>query len=858
MVSQTVPARNIITQEPQTDKYAGAINGARQDTPTLRLERVPLRARSWKFTLGAVVVTLAASGALGLAVGLGISQTVILLGLIAPFATLLLLARPEWAAIVYLGLVYTDLLSILVRYHGFPSLAPVAGVAVLTAALGYRLFVQRQPLARDRITGWLLAYGAMVAVGVLYARAPDLVVTNIIEFVRCFFTYLIVINIITTSGRLHAALYTLMGAAVFLATLTLVQSLTGTFDNDFGGLAQYRVSDIAGDSEGARPGGTIGDANYYGQLLVIMIPVALYLLFQGQRRIWRFAGLLSTLILTTAVIFTYSRGDALALGIIVVAAVIYKRPDPLLLAGGVVALLLAVPFMPSNYVARLTTVLDVAEGNQLTIYGDDSIRGRAGATQAAIEMFADHPFFGVGRENYPLYQLDYLSGTAYAKVAKGIPPHNLYLEVAAEHGIMGIIVFGGLLIITWLALLDARRRFKLANAQREYQLTGWLAIVLIGYLATALFLHGAFLYILWLIISLIAAARQIAVSYTPVRSDSALQTRLMQYQQLVANTLPGYITGRLARGLNANQPTPSAIDMAQAPQHSPAPVPTAPSLDPGSAPISVTLTPDIVRARAEIRASKVDTALLADLETWLAAAQIAYARDDYDVALAMCELALNREPFNPIAWEISMKIRLAERGWEIGPAISGVADTMGAQAVFPIHDKLYDFWHVNGGLPVFGYPISPRFYEVNSSGGMIEVQYFERMRLEYHPSRPGMPEAVRTGGLGHEVEIHGTPAGLLPDGLEGEHIISTVDGVQVAVPRRFANFRDAIGGRQTIGMAISPVLVDRNDEGGAIWVQYFDKARIEYNPNLTGTIYEVQLSRLGADVFRSRYGRNRQ
>ena len=126
------------------------------------------------------------------------------------------------AAIVYLGLVYTDLLSVLVRYHGFPSLAPVAGVAVLTAVLGYRLFVQRQRLARDRITGWLLAYGAMVAVGVLYARAPDLVVTNIIEFVRCFFTYLIIINIITTSGRLHAALYTLMGAAVVLATLTLV------------------------------------------------------------------------------------------------------------------------------------------------------------------------------------------------------------------------------------------------------------------------------------------------------------------------------------------------------------------------------------------------------------------------------------------------------------------------------------------------------------------------------------------------------------------------------------------------------------------------------------------------------------
>lgn len=844
--------------EPQTGKYAGATQGAQGNAQQSTPQGTRSKAGDRKFALIAIVVTLLASGGLGLAVGLGVGQTAILLGLLAPFTILLLLARPEWAAIVYLGLVYTDLLSILVRYHDFPSLARFAGVAVVSAALGYRLFVQRQPLARDKITGWLLAYGAMVAVGVLYARAPDLVVTNIVEFVRCFFTYLIVINIITTTGRLHAALYTLMGAAVFLATLTLIQSLTGTFDQDFGGLAQYRVSDIAGDSEGARPGGTIGDANYYGQLLVIMIPVALYLLFEGQHRIWRLAGLLSAAILTAAVIFTYSRGDALALGAIGVAAVIYKRPNPLLLVGGVVALLLAVPLMPSNYVARLTTVLDVAEGNQLTIYGDDSIRGRAGATQAAIEMFADHPFFGVGRENYPLYQLDYLSGTAFARVAKGIPPHDLYLEVAAEHGIMGLIVFGGLLLVSWLALLDARRRFKLVHAQREYQLTGWLAIVFIGYLVTAVFLHGAFLYILWLIISLIAATRQIAAGYTPALARSDLQIRMIQYQRLVTDNLPGHTTGRIADRLDGRkreEPAPQTAIYAQ-------PAPEVPALNPAMFPETTIPAPHITGARSGIRASKVNTALLADLKTWLAAGQIAYARGDYGGARAMAELSLNREPYNPVAWQISMKVRLAERGWVIDRGMLGIDNSMetqeGAKPTHPIHDKMYNFWHSNGGLPVFGYPISPRFYEVDSKGEMVEVQYFERVRLEYHPARAGMPEVVQAGTLGREAEIAGTPAGLLPAGLEGKQVIATVDGVQLSIPRLFVNFREAIGGRQVIGMAVTQVLVDRNDEGRAIWVQYFDKARLEYNPDMIGTIYEVQLSRLGADVFRSRYGRKRQ
>ena len=41
-------------------------------------------------------------------------------------------------------------------------------------------------------------------------------------------------------------------------------------------------------------------------------------------------------------------------------------------------------------------------------------------------------------------------------------------------------------------------------------LAGWLTIGLAGYLASSLFLHGAYLYMLWLQIALIVALRQVA------------------------------------------------------------------------------------------------------------------------------------------------------------------------------------------------------------------------------------------------------------------------------------------------------------------------------------------------------------
>ncbi|HET7037876.1 MAG TPA: DUF4232 domain-containing protein [Thermomicrobiaceae bacterium] len=41
------------------------------------------------------------------------------------------------------------------------------------------------------------------------------------------------------------------------------------------------------------------------------------------------------------------------------------------------------------------------------------------------------------------------------------------------------------------------------------------------------------------------------------------------------------------------------------------------------------------------------------------------------------------------------------------------------------------FWQQNGGLAIFGYPISEEFQE-----GGYTVQYFERARFEYHPDNP--------------------------------------------------------------------------------------------------------------------------
>ncbi len=62
-----------------------------------------------------------------------------------------------------------------------------------------------------------------------------------------------------------------------------------------------------------------------------------------------------------------------------------------------------------------------------------------------------------------------------------------------------------------------------------------------------------------------------------------------------------------------------------------------------------------------------------------------------------------------------------------------------------------DWWQKQGGLGVFGYPLSEETQERNDADGKTyTVQYFERNRLEYHPEYKGTENEVLLGLLGAE------------------------------------------------------------------------------------------------------------
>jgi O-antigen ligase len=725
----------------------------------------------------------------------------------------------------YVVLVYTDLLSILVKYHGMPPLARFAGWAVFGAVLGYRLIVRREGLVGDRVTIWLAAYGGVVALGLVYARNSSVVMPNVVEFTRIFLAYLIIVNMVTTTGRLRRTLWLLLAAGTVLAFLTIFQSATGYYENDFGGLAQFRVSEITGTNDAPRPGGTLGDANYYGQSLLILVPIALYFMVDGRKRLTKLAGGVASLALVIAIIFTYSRGDALALGIVLVAALLYKRPNPLFFVGGLLAVAIAIPLLPSNYLSRLTTIVDVAKSNKQAILAEDSVRGRAGASQAAVEIFLDHPLIGVGRDNYPLYQLEYLAGTNLAKSSKGIPPHNLYLEVAAEHGLLGILVVGGLLLVTLRALFEARRRFRAAGDHSHAELAAWLSIGLLGYLVSAIFLHGAHIWMLGLQIAFVVALRQLSRIASPDFVTPSLPTLVpvtlasTSHQSQLLPT-PPQERSALMRGARAVQSLlPAGLGRSQPPQ------PVAPVLD------------DAARRGL-----------------WLNAAEAARLRGDFMTARALVDAVLERDPSSEAAWQMDLRLRFSSTmpgPLTAPPQPLPSAPVPQTQAAPRIAEPFREFWRRHGGATVLGMPISPPFVEPTSEGRAVLVQYFERARMQHHPELEGTQVAVSLGHLGAEVPIGGRVASPLPEGLGGQQV-QLVPG-SIWTPWKFSIFWHLNSGELVLGRPITPVLLEKIAEGTEMAVQYFERARLEYRADLAGTVDEVRLADLGIEVFNRRY-----
>ncbi|MEO8287043.1 MAG: hypothetical protein ABI670_11485 [Chloroflexota bacterium] len=156
------------------------------------------------------------------------------------------------------------------------------------------------------------------------------------------------------------------------------------------------------------------------------------------------------------------------------------------------------------------------------------------------------------------------------------------------------------------------------------------------------------------------------------------------------------------------------------------------------------------------------------------------------------------------------------------------------------------YWQENGGLGLFGYPISDLVQETDkASGEVYTAQYFERARFEQHPSLGNQVVLGRLGALLHEPQ----------PGVEPKDGTTFFPQTGHNVSPAFLKFWNENGGLGVFGYPITEEQVEKNPTDGKDYaVQYFERNRFELHPDKAGTPFEVQLGLLGTQLYRQKYG----
>lgn len=433
-------------------------------------------------------------------------------GLIVAAATF---ARLEWGLLALVFITYSRVSDVAVAEYGAPSVAKFFVVFLLG------IVVLRAVLHGERPTGWvrpaalLAVYGVVGALSLFYAAETDRAQAVLSDYVKDMLIAVLVVVLLQRGRTLRRVVWVLLAVGIFLGTIGVVQYATGSFDNNFLGFGRAGLLHIVGQTNDYRISGPLANPNAFGQILLVIVPLAFDRLW-NERSIWlRVLAGWALAVTVLAIVFTFSRGAFL--GLVVVIALVFLRhpPRPAIVLLSLVVVLAVAPFIPAEYTSRISSLQEGIPFLGGNVRAEASLRGRTSEMTVGWRMFADHPIIGVGWGNYPAHYQTYsrLLGLDPRRGTRS--PHSLYLQVAAETGLLGLAVFGLLLWQMYSGLLKAQRALRAADRTELADIVVAFTIGITGYLTHAVFIHGAYPRFFWLLVGIAFAAPLVARTEAP-------------------------------------------------------------------------------------------------------------------------------------------------------------------------------------------------------------------------------------------------------------------------------------------------------------------------------------------------------
>ncbi len=321
------------------------------------------------------------------------------------------------------------------------------------------------------------------------AKDIELGIFELVTLVQSFLLFVFVANILTTRRRVALFVSGLLVGLALQSGVALIQKqFPGRFNFQFaGGRQDTEQADAQGNLDlpdqdlgttmvqgqiERRPTGLLIHPNVLGLYLTLTIPLAVAVLLLAESR-W--SQLLA--------------GGALALGVYA----LYLSLSRSAWAGTALALLMCAYLghrlkLTFNWQQRLVIAVAclavagiIAAKSSLILHritgtAGEAVDFRLNLDRAAVQMLEDHPFFGIGLNNFTgfIEQYDTTGMSHYTQ----FPVHLLYLLEASETGILGGIAF---LIFVAVTCIHGYRLSLLAHSLEYRVLGAFLVAGLIGF-----------------------------------------------------------------------------------------------------------------------------------------------------------------------------------------------------------------------------------------------------------------------------------------------------------------------------------------------------------------------------------------
>jgi len=296
-----------------------------------------------------------------------------------------------------------------------------------------------------------LVFSFISLINVRYFR--DETVAEVFSRIKMFMLYILIVGIIRDRQTLKRAVLAFIIGSLLTTGVGLYEMATGkAFFKEtyrFGMETAKKVAGLQTTVYGGagRVQGLYSDAGFHAHAIVIFFGLALPWLFYGaSKKIKIFTGIL-LIGYVMNIIGTGARVGWVSLGAALFISMFFLKHKHKYTLWAVSLISVIIIFLALSLNPHVPTF------ERLSTKGDISLNWRLESNRLGLEMVRDHPVLGVGTGNYITEYHNYLSiSPGLSRIHYGWL-HNSYLQIWAENGTVGLLIFLSFVLVVFIGLL---------------------------------------------------------------------------------------------------------------------------------------------------------------------------------------------------------------------------------------------------------------------------------------------------------------------------------------------------------------------------------------------------------------------